>query len=109
MQVFLSLSSRPAIPFKYNGLQCTAMPEAIAAYTISGLDDRNILARIAGALDLLFASVRREIGQFLDIRNAAPRSQIFSEPPKWKVETSDSRSADSNLSPNSRTTNHLKI
>ena len=37
------------------------MQEAIVPYTVSGLDDRDILARTAIAPDSLFASVRREI------------------------------------------------
>ena len=51
----------PAIRRRNNGLQDTAMPEAIVPYAVSGLDDRDILARNVEAPDAPLASVRREI------------------------------------------------
>ena len=47
--------------FRNTSLQNAAMPEAILPYTVSGLDDRDILARTTVAPDSLLASVRREI------------------------------------------------
>ena len=47
--------------YKNQGLQNSAMPEAILPYTISGLDDRDILARTAVPPSSLLASVRREV------------------------------------------------
>jgi len=47
--------------FRNTSLQNAAMPEAILPYTVSGLDDRDILARTTVRPDSLLASVRREI------------------------------------------------
>jgi len=47
--------------YKNQGLQNSPMPEAILPYTISGLDDRDILARTAVPPGPLLASVRREV------------------------------------------------
>ena len=47
--------------FRNTSLQNAAMPEAILPYTVSGLDDRDILARTTVAPGSLLASVRREI------------------------------------------------
>src|SRR5216684_94603 len=50
MQVFSFTFFPPfpssAIPFKNNRLQSTPRPEAIAAYTMSGLDDRSIWRKL---------------------------------------------------------------
>jgi hypothetical protein len=56
-----------AIPFRTKGLQNAAMPEAIASYTVSGLDDREILARTAVAPDVRSAEWQRALpaGAFL--------------------------------------------
>jgi hypothetical protein len=66
---FLFLCARfpppSTIRFRNKGLQNTAMPEAIVFYMVSGLDDRDILARTAATPDSLLASVRREIPQKL--------------------------------------------
>jgi putative ABC transport system permease protein len=47
--------------YKNNGLQDSVMQEAILPYTISGLDDRDILARTAVPPGSLLSSVRREV------------------------------------------------
>ena len=65
MQVFFIFSPMagppPAIRLRNNGLQDAAIPEAIVPYAVSGLDDRDILARNVEAPDATIASVRREI------------------------------------------------
>jgi len=58
---YFSLAPSPpasAIRFRNTGLQNAALPEAIVPYTVSGLDDRDILPRTAVPPALLLASVR---------------------------------------------------
>jgi hypothetical protein len=50
--IFFSALSDFAIHLRNKGLQSAAIAEAIVVYTVSGLDDREILARIVVAPDV---------------------------------------------------------